>query len=216
MNKIGSIYTFTNLLNGNKYVGFTVNVKNRLKSHNSSFKNGKKKALYDAMRSYGKSNFQFDIIYQSVDIEHCKDIMENYFIIEYQTYIGFENCKGYNMTLGGDGVSAGMVPWNKGITTEILKWTEKRKISHRNNLKLMWNNEKKQELSNKWTTEMKDSNRNKTKESWKNKISEGFQIKSNVTLLKCPHCNKTNNIGNSKRWHFENCKMNQQLEESIT
>jgi hypothetical protein len=28
----------------------------------------------------------------------------------------------------------------------------------------------------------------------------------NKKMLECPHCNKTGNYGNMKRWHFENCK----------
>lgn len=27
----------------------------------------------------------------------------------------------------------------------------------------------------------------------------------NYTLIKCPHCNKENNVGNHKRWHGDNC-----------
>ena len=28
----------------------------------------------------------------------------------------------------------------------------------------------------------------------------------NKVTLKCPHCNKSGNMGNMKRWHFDNCK----------
>ena len=27
----------------------------------------------------------------------------------------------------------------------------------------------------------------------------------NKTILKCPHCEKQGNVGNMKRWHFDNC-----------
>jgi len=27
----------------------------------------------------------------------------------------------------------------------------------------------------------------------------------NKTILECPHCGKTGNVGNMKRWHFDNC-----------
>ena len=27
----------------------------------------------------------------------------------------------------------------------------------------------------------------------------------NKTILTCPHCSKTGNVGNMKRWHFDNC-----------
>ena len=28
----------------------------------------------------------------------------------------------------------------------------------------------------------------------------------NKTIIECPHCNKTGNVGNMKRWHFDKCK----------
>lgn len=33
--------------------------------------------------------------------------------------------------------------------------------------------------------------------------------KLNSTIIECPHCKKTGNVGNMKRWHFENCKLNE-------
>ena len=38
----------------------------------------------------------------------------------------------------------------------------------------------------------------------KKAISNGKHM--NQQLLTCPHCGKSNNQGNSKRWHFDNCK----------
>lgn len=46
---------------------------------------------------YGEDNFSFEIIYQTKDKEHCKD-MEIHFISEYQTLIPF----GYNIHKGGN------------------------------------------------------------------------------------------------------------------
>lgn len=40
------------------YVGFTNNLKRRLSSHKSSARNGKKSALYDAMRKHGQDNYK--------------------------------------------------------------------------------------------------------------------------------------------------------------
>jgi len=50
------------------------------------------------LRKYGWNNFYWDIIYQSKDGEHCKTIMESFFISVYNSYKN-----GYNSTLGGEG-----------------------------------------------------------------------------------------------------------------
>jgi hypothetical protein len=59
--------------------------------------------FYKAMTKYGCENFQWDCIYQSKDDHHTKNVMEEHFINEYRSYVGFKDCNGYNMTTGGDG-----------------------------------------------------------------------------------------------------------------
>ena len=102
---IYSIYKVTNNTNGKIYIGFDSNWPNRKYSHKKRYteQNHKKTKFYNAIRKYGWDNFNWEVIYQSLDPEHCKNVMENYFITEYKTYIGFVDCNGYNMTLGGDG-----------------------------------------------------------------------------------------------------------------
>jgi len=46
-------------------------------------------------------------------MEHCKNEMEPYFINEYRTYKGFIDCKGYNMTLGGEGTPGSVIESSK-------------------------------------------------------------------------------------------------------
>lgn len=29
---------------------------------------------------------------------------------------------------------------------------------------------------------------------------------NNTTMIVCPHCDKQSNVGNAKRWHFDNCR----------
>jgi hypothetical protein len=109
------------------------------------------------------------------------------------------------MTFGGEGVVGG-TPWSKNKKCDILKWSEERKQQHSAHLKSLWNEEKKEKLSKLWTEEKRNEQKNKLISAWKSKINDGYKIKSNETFLSCPHCNKSNNIGNSKRWHFDNCK----------
>lgn len=105
---IYSIYQATNLINGKTYNGFDSNWPNRKKRHLKDSRSKKSRAYNDifhkAIRKYGESNFEWKVIYQSKEGKHCKDIMENYFIVFSRSYIGFKDCCGYNMTLGGDGM----------------------------------------------------------------------------------------------------------------
>ena len=99
---IYSIYKSTNLITGKKYIGFTVSFFKRKNQHKyESFNkkcSGYNSYFHKAIRKYGWNNFNWEIIYQSKDVDYCKKIMENYFITEYDTYNN-----GYNETLGGEG-----------------------------------------------------------------------------------------------------------------
>ena len=91
------IYKITNKINGNSYIGQSINVEKRLLSH-KKYRNKiiKNKVLYKAIEKYGIENFDFEIL------EECKkeelNEREKYYIKKYNTYY-----KGYNMTRGGDG-----------------------------------------------------------------------------------------------------------------
>lgn len=99
---IYTVYRSINKINGKSYIGFDSNFPKRKFEHNSSY-SSEDTVFYRAIRKHGWENFEWEIIYQSKELEHTKNIMENYFINEYETYIHFENSCGYNMTLGGDG-----------------------------------------------------------------------------------------------------------------
>ena len=97
---IYSIYKFVNLLNGKIYIGYTSNLKKRLKSHKKSIENPKYTSIFhSSVRKHGWNNFHLEIIYQSKDGEHCLNIMEPYFIKQFESF----GEKGYNMTEGGEG-----------------------------------------------------------------------------------------------------------------
>jgi group I intron endonuclease len=94
---IYSIYKATNKINGKVYIGFDSNWPHRKNSHKCYYKKYDTK-FYRAIRKYGWENFEWLVLYQSKDKIYTKDIMENYFICENNS---FNN--GYNSTLGGDG-----------------------------------------------------------------------------------------------------------------
>ena len=101
--KIYSIYKAENIINGKVYIGFTSKELHiRKKGHLTDIKK-RSRYFQNAIVKYGEENFTWEIIYQSKDKQHCLSEMENYFITEYRSYNGFDDCNGYNLTLGGEG-----------------------------------------------------------------------------------------------------------------
>jgi len=94
---IYTIYKATNKINNKVYIGFDSNWPHRKNSHKCYYQNGDTK-FYRAIKKYGWQTFEWTILYQSTDKIHTKNIMENHFIIENDSYKN-----GYNSTLGGDG-----------------------------------------------------------------------------------------------------------------
>ena len=96
---IYSIYKATNKINGKCYIGFDSKWPHRKRSHKWASKTGDYK-FYESIRKHGWDSFEWEVIYRSKNYEHTRDIMEPYFIKEYDS---FKN--GYNSTLGGEGTA---------------------------------------------------------------------------------------------------------------
>lgn len=98
---MGIIYCFTNNINGKKYVGQTINPKERYNNHKSSYKNPNSKEynslLHKAFRKYGFNNFTYEILAQNIDDIDILNQLEIAYIKQF-------NCKtpnGYNIEDGG-------------------------------------------------------------------------------------------------------------------
>jgi group I intron endonuclease len=94
---IYSIYKCVNSINGKVYIGIDKNWPTRRYAHKSKAKLNNGFAFHSAIRKYGWNNFVWEIIYQTKDYEHLKQ-MEVHFINEHNSFL-----KGYNQTLGGEG-----------------------------------------------------------------------------------------------------------------
>lgn len=98
----GVIYKVTCLVNGKVYIGQTVDLKARIRSH---FSTKQKYHFGFALQKYGKDNFLWEIV------EECpKDMLDD----REQYWIAFYNSNdsryGYNLTIGGDNGDA-LVGW---------------------------------------------------------------------------------------------------------
>ena len=129
-NKKWSVYEHV-FPNGYRYIGITCNKpKKRWKKGRGYIRT----SVGSAIEEYGWDNIQHNILETELSEFEAK-CLEEYYICSYRTYIGFSDCKGYNMTLGGDNIISeesrkkiseskkGKTSWNKGkhFSPEICK-----------------------------------------------------------------------------------------------
>lgn len=106
------IYKITNLINGHKYIGKSIDIQARWCEHKRESnlpeekweenKRHEQTRLHKAIRKYGSDNFSCEIIEECLEEElSAKEI---YWISYYNTYLNKED---YNMTPGGDGYTCG-------------------------------------------------------------------------------------------------------------
>lgn len=91
------VYQLVNKVTNKRYIGFTIREPDiRKAEHLSPSQYKRKTKLYSAIKSYGVNNFIFEVIYCSMDEDHCL-AMEAHFIKEFNSI-----SHGYNLTAGGD------------------------------------------------------------------------------------------------------------------
>ena len=93
------IYKITNLINGQSYIGQSINIEKRwAQERQSAFNTNYKSYNYPisrAFRKYGLDNFQFEVLEECLQSQLNE--REKDWIIQYDTFYN-----GYNQTLGGD------------------------------------------------------------------------------------------------------------------
>ena len=109
------IYLIRNKINGHCYIGQSMDIARRWRSHRNSAENNENSPLYRAMRKYGTKNFK---IYE---IDRCDYFSlperEKYWISFYNTYKNKKN--GYNQTPGGE--CCGNRKYNEELIIETYK-----------------------------------------------------------------------------------------------
>lgn len=107
----GIVYLSTNIVNNKKYVGITTRgFSKRINEHKYDSlhrENSTKSYFHKAINKYGFENFMFEIIKEiendnQDNLYNELGLLEKYYINYYST---FDKNKGYNLTLGGEGVS---------------------------------------------------------------------------------------------------------------
>lgn len=212
--KTYTIYKATNQVNNKVYIGFTANWPQRINGHNYDrrYGNANNKAFYKALKKYGWDNFNWEVIYQSQDKEHTLKVMEPHFITEYRSWVGFEDCNGYNVTLGGDGTSG--YKRTKELIESHRKQMKGRKLTpdHVANRVASF----KKTMAGKGTrTGMKHTPESIEKmrqaqlgvpKSEEHKKAMRSRPQDTMRLT-CPYCSKEGDYKNMKRWHMDNCKI---------
>lgn len=118
------IYKFTCKINNKVYIGQSVNIENRFKSHLSNYNNKNLKdyntKFYRALRKYGISNFSFEIIEEVKN----KELLNSREIFWISYFDSFKN--GYNSTQGGGAVTENceLHPNAKNSNKRILQLKE--------------------------------------------------------------------------------------------
>jgi len=89
----------------------------------------------------------------------------------------------------------GNIPWSKGKKCPSLS----------KNKTLYWEQWRKDNpnYKDKWKKYVPIG-----RENWK-KVDNVSAI--NNTMIECPHCGKGGNVGNMKRWHYDNCKKKRRI-----
>lgn len=99
------IYKIINQINGKVYIGKTteLDIQQRWKEHqrDSKKEQNKNRPFYRALNKYGIENFSIEQV-EECDISVLEE-REIYWINYYRSYVGWDDCRGYNATLGGDG-----------------------------------------------------------------------------------------------------------------
>lgn len=118
------IYSYTNKINGHRYIGQTNNIERRKREHRSCAFNKESKQYLDLfhtkLRQYGEENFDFEILEEISDGQVATNEAEIKWIEKFKTYCG-DNQGGYNMSRGGEMPTKWVYPDKAAAIREAIK-----------------------------------------------------------------------------------------------
>ena len=94
------IYKHTNIENGKVYIGQTKQILKDRWWNGKGYSNNP--YFQNAISKYSWSGFKHEIIEDNIQTQEKANEREMYWIDFYKSFIGFDNCNGYNLTKGGD------------------------------------------------------------------------------------------------------------------
>jgi len=210
---IYTIYRATNTVNNKVYIGFTAHWPHRINGHNYDrrYGNASNKAFYNAIEKYGWDSFIWEAIYQSTEFEHTLKVMEPHFIAEYRSWVGCKDCNGYNVTQGGEGtvgykrtqevieMHRQQMKGRKQTAEHIQKRIDSAKEDPNYNQHWLGKKHSEESIEKMRVAKKGVPKSEEHKKAMKNRPQD-------ITTLVCPHCGKSGDYKNMKRWHFDNCK----------
>lgn len=96
MDGVGTIYRHVYTVDGRSYIGQTIGIYERTKTHKKS---KDETHFHRAIRKYGWDKFRTEILHENIDSIYLDD-WEMYYIAKYDTF----GKNGFNMTTGGNGI----------------------------------------------------------------------------------------------------------------
>ena len=146
------------------------------------------------IKKYG-NDVTTEILFQSNDIQEIKKqglkFSEKWNVVDSKDFANLMEENG----VGGKTKTSfkkGHIPYNKGQTGKKNPLVSQYWINWR---------EQNPDYKSKWKCNQRAGISDEVRENRRNDM-----IVKNKTKVECPHCNKTGNIANMKRWHMDNCK----------
>ena len=201
------VYQIENLINQNKYIGFSSKTPETSLNYY-----GSGNLINKAIKKYGKENFTKTILKEFESIDEARKYEE--YLIEYHDAI--KNTEYYNLTKGGNGGFSenAKIKQRSAETRQKISQSQKGKTVSEKTRKLLseklkgtlpWNTgiPRSEETKQKLSATLKGKPLSEQHRINISKAQQGREYKLSV----CPHCNKSGGVNVMQRWHFDKCTL---------